>query len=361
MRTAVVRILAVVVLVAGLGWAAPVAGACACGAMEPADQRNLGVNSETAAILFDGQSETVALSMGLDTDSSDVAFLLPLPTKAELDVAGDDLFDQLHERTRPEVKVRYSYDLRFWLAGSGGPEGGAPVGGARVVGHQQVGDYDVVQLTGEASAVGDWLSDNGFRTRDEVIDGLGHYLEQGWVVMAVKLVFTSDEFSGGAAPLVVRFPTDQLVYPMRLSALATSSQSVRFYVFADHRQQVGIDGRSFDTTFAGWVDGDGLRAEGLDQAADLVGQRRWFLTRIDDQVLPDRITGDLEFAPAPEGDVEHREVIWRTEERGGLVVAGIVAVAVLVTAVGVVVSVVKHRRAQRRWRDAHAKPEGGTG
>ena len=343
MSTTVVRMVTALALVVGLSWVGPIAGACACGAMEPSDQRGLGVNSETAAILFDGQTETVALSMGLETDSSGVAFLLPLPAKAELEVAG-----------------AHSYDLRFWLAGDS--SGGAPEeAGVEVVGRQQVGDYDVVQLSGDGSAVGAWLSDNGFRTRDEVLSGLDHYLQQGWIVLAVKLAFEGDQFQGGTAPLLVRFPTTELVYPMRLSALAESAQQVRFYVFADHRQEVTIGGRALDTSFAGWVDAEAFGEAGHEQAAALVGERRWFLTRIDDQVVPEEVTGDLEFAPAPEGDVEHREVIWRTEQRGGLVVLGIVGLVVVLVAATAVVSVLSHRRARRRWRDAHAGPLDPTG
>lgn len=348
---------AMLVVVLGVGWITPVAGACACGAMEPLNgSPNLGVDSETAAILFDGEQETIALSMGLQTESPDVAFLLPLPAQAEVDVAGERLFDDLFEQTRPERRTRYTYDPRFWLAGSGdGVAGAPPTGGATVVGRQVVGDYDVVQLTGTADAVGDWLADNGFRVREEVVTGLGDYLDQDWVVMAVKLSFEG-EFDGGTAPLVARFPTDQLVYPMQLSALADTRQSVRFYVFADHRQQISIGDRTLDTTYAGWVDGATFTDQEWDDAAALVGDRRWFLTRVDAQLRPEVITGDLSFTVDPDGDVEHRDIIWTTEDRGWIVVLAGLGVIVVGLAVVVGVSIRRHRRAQRVWREMHTGP-----
>ncbi len=356
MRTAWRRLAAMLAVVLGLGWLTPVAGACACGAMEPlSGSPTLGVNSETAAILFDGEQETIALSMGLQTESPDVAFLLPLPARSEVEVAGDDLFADLFEYTRPERRTRYSYDLRFWLAGAG-DGAGAPVGtGATVVGRQVVGDYDVVQLSGTAAQVGEWLAENGFRVRDEVVNGLGHYLDRGWVVMAVKLSFDG-EFEGGTEPLVVRFPTDELVYPMQLSSLATAAQAVRFYVFADHRQQIGIGDRDLDTTFAGWVDAATLTDQGFDDAAALVGQRRWFLTRVDDQLPPRAITGDLRFAADPAGDAEHREVIWVTEERGWVILLAGFGLVLVAIATGTILAVLRHRRSQRAWRNDHSGP-----
>lgn len=316
----------------------PPAYACACGAMEPVEGRDLGVESETAAIRFDGSTETIALSMNLNTDSEQVAFLLPLPTRAEPGLGGTELFDELYEHTRPEERVRYDY-WPDWGAAGAGAAGDGTGREVEVLGRQQVGNYDVVQLTGEQRAVGQWLTDNGFRTRPEVLAGLADYLADGWVVMAVKLAFVGP-FRGPMAPLTVSFPTTGLVYPMLLSSQADHTQRLRFYVFADHRLDLSIGSSQLETTFAGWVDGGELQAAGYLDAAAFAGDHRWFLTRVDDRIRPERITTDLQFARSAHGDAEHREVTWRTVDRGDqtllaaaiVLVAGVAVTAVLVRA-----------------------------
>lgn len=349
-RRALHGILALVFALVLAGPVAPVAYACACGAMEPEDQKELGVDSESAAIMFDGATETIALSMGLSTDSPEVAFLMPLPVRAEARLGGQELFDQLYEHTKPVEVVEYDY----WPGapdGAGAVPGSGRTGGAVVVGRQRVGNYDVVQLTGEQRAVGQWLDDSGFRARPQVLDGLGDYLSEGWVVMAVKLAFES-EFSGGMAPLVVTFPTTELVYPMMLSALAEGRQTLRFYVFAGHRQDLSIGDRQLQTTFAGWVDGPSLRDAGHDEVAELVGDRRWFLTRVDDTVQPSRITTDLQFTESAEGDTEYHRTTTRTVDRSWVTLLAIAGGLVVVIGGTTLAAVLVHRRARRDWQGA---------
>ncbi|MFW6597069.1 DUF2330 domain-containing protein [Propionibacteriaceae bacterium Y2011] len=346
----VLRVVTAVVLLVTLGWAVPSAHACACGAVEPSNERELGVNSETAAIMYDGTTETMAISMGLQTSSPEAAFLLPLPTTAEVATADKELFDQLFDYTKPETRTRY----RYWEFGDGSGGGGAPgsgatEGGATVEGRQRVGDYDVVQLSGTADEVGEWLTENDFRVRPDVVAGLGEYLDQDWNVMAVKLVFDGD-FTGAMVPLVVSFPTDELVYPMKLSGLAERRQNLRFYVFAEHRMDVRIGDTELSTYFAGRVDAATLREAGAPAAADLVGDGEYVLTRIDDQVRPDRITDDLGFSPHTAGDVEHREVEWVTVDRTWVTVLAIVGGVLVLAGATSAVALVSYRRGRRAWR-----------
>lgn len=340
-----VRIILALVLVAGSFVAAAPAHACACGAMEPSNQRELGVNSETAAIVFDGTTETVALSMSLQTSSDQVALLLPLPSAAVPGVGGTDLFDQLFDLTRPEVQYWDDWAIRRGDAAGGAPGAGS-TGGAVVIGRQRVGDYDVAQLKGSAAAVTDWLNGNGFRTRPEVVAALGEYLARGWSVLAATLVFDG-EFSGAMAPLVVRFPTTEVVYPMKLSRLATNAQQLRFYVFADHRVDVAIGGRPLETWYAGRVDGATLRQQGRAAIADLLANRSFFLTRVDGHVPPQRITTDLEVSPSEKGDAEHREVVRVRVDRSWVTRLGIAVGVVLVVGFATAVLLTRRRRRDR--------------
>jgi len=339
-----VRALLALVLVAGLTVAVTPAYACACGAMEPREQQDLGVNSETAAIVFDGTNETVALSMALQTSSEQVALLLPLPAAATPSLGGAGLFDQLFDLTRPEVRYRDDYAIRMGGNDAGAAPGGAATGDVQVLGHQRVGDYDVAQLKGTSAAVRDWLTEHGFRTRAEVVAALGQYLDQGWSVLAATLVFERGEFSGSMAPLVVSFPTSELVYPMKLSRLATSAQDLRFYVFATHRMDVAVGDQELTTSFAGRVDPGTLRQDGRTAIADLLGDQPYFLTRVDGTVAPARITTDLRVTPSSAGDTEYRDIVWVRRDRSWVTELGIATGVVVLLAAGGIVLAVRRRR-----------------
>lgn len=329
---------------AGSAVVLPPAFACACGAMEPSGQRSLGVDGETAAIVHDGTTQTVAMGMSLSTDAASVAFLLPVPRRAEVSVAGPELFDQLFDHTRPEVVTRYEFRPRF-LRGDGAPGSAGGGAGVQVVGRQQVGDYDVAQLTGRSDAVATWLSDNGYRVRPAVVAGLDVYLREGWVVVAAKLVFDSERFAGAMRPLVLRFASEEIVYPMRLSALAEDRQQVRFYVFAEHRVDAMVGVRTLRPSFAGRVDAAGLTAGGAPAAAELIGDRPYFLTRFDDTLDPDAITTDLIIDRAADGDVEFRPTRTVTVDVSDQVLLG--AGAALLIIAGVIVAVVLRTRRAR--------------
>ncbi|SDD18943.1 DUF2330 domain-containing protein [Auraticoccus monumenti] len=318
MRPALRLLLALAVL---LGWwvVAPDARACACGAVEPADGHRLSADGEQAAIVFDGTRQTTAISMGLEGDGEELAFLLPVPATAELSLAPDDLFTVLDKHTRPEVRTEYRY-LPVLMGGPGdGAPGGAP--GVDVTRRQQIGDYDVAELSGEPGAVGTWLEQNGFRVREEVLAGLGVYLEEGWRVLAVRLVLDAVP-DGPSQPLVATFATDHAVYPMRLGATATRSQAVRLYVLAEHRVVAEVEGSdALRVRYAG------PPPAAMDVLGSLPGEP--VLTAFDDSLNPRSIDGDVLFTVDPAGDVPYRQVRVVVEDRSWVTLVGVAGVLLL--------------------------------
>lgn len=76
-------------------------------------------------------------------------------------------------------------------------------------------------ITGsDASALREWLKENNtpLPPQDEPI--LAEYIRDGWSFAAIKLKVRS-EAEGAPAPLLLRFPTPEPVYPMRLTSTAT--------------------------------------------------------------------------------------------------------------------------------------------
>lgn len=320
MRVLVRLVLALSVLTAG--WVgAPTASACACGAVEPRNDKTLRATGEQAVVVFDGRRQSTAISMNLTGDGADVAFLLPVPATAELDLAPDDLFAELYEHTRPVVRTEYRY-LPTLMAGAGAEA--APGSGVDVTRRERIGDYDVVEIGGNPEAVGRWLDGNGFRTRAEVLAPLGTYLDDGWRVLAVRLVLDAAP-DGPSQPLVASFDTDRAVYPMRLGAAAETTQDLRLYVLAEHRMVADLAGSGeLDVVYAG------ESTPALDAVGTLPGPG--VLTVFDAGISPSNIEGDVLLSVDPAGDAPYRDSVVQYVDRSDVTLAvglGVVLVAQL--------------------------------
>ena len=337
------RLLLVVLTGLGAMLAGPgVANACACGA---AIADELTPVRETALVELDGRAEHVTLNIGADTTSDSVAFLMPVPSRAEFAIADGALFTELDEVSKPRVEYREEV-----VDGDGSGGAAAPGGEVTVVDHVEVGPYELAQLSGtDDQAVSDWLTAKDFTLPPDLAGHLRPYLAEGWLVVAVHLrpETAGETFDDALPPMRISFATDEPVYPMRLSAAADHGQPLRLYVLADHRMDVTDPTPGDDEpelNFAGWLTPG--RLHGHPELAKLVPGRR-FLTRYDAWVDPVEVTGDIHFTRAAE-DTAYRAVVVETRYvqgasaaeitfvvLGGLVLAGFAAWAV---------SVVRRRR-----------------
>lgn len=68
---------------------------------------------------------------------------------------------------------------------------------------------------------------------------MGDYVDDGWRFVAIRL---PDTGAGALKPLRVGFAADELVYPMKLTSLATAPVDLTLYVLAEQRRGVaGLD------------------------------------------------------------------------------------------------------------------------
>jgi hypothetical protein len=312
-------------------------GACACGAFVAND--TLSAQQETALVDLTGRTESITLSVLARSSADEAAFLMPVPARARFEVADADLFAELDEISKPDIEVR---QVEVDGDGSGGAAPGGS--GATVVDRVEVGPFDVAQLSGtDATAVADWLGDNGFTMPADLSGALTPYLAEGWLVVAVRLAPASGNLEEGLPPMRVSFETDTPVYPMRLSATAEYTQPLRLYVLADHRVDISNpapEGAAPDLTFAGRVE-PGPAHPALSET--LAGPR--FLTRYDGEFAPDLITDDIAITAAAT-DEPYRAVVVVTEYVTSTWPGEALAIVVLVGAAAAVaaVAIVAFRR-----------------
>lgn len=288
-----------VTLVQAVGVAAP-AVACACGGVEAPEGESVSVNEESAVVRHDGETEDILLSFDMFTSAQDVALILPLPARAELDLADVDTLGQLARATRPEVVERKVLrGLQLPVIG-GAPAGEGTTAGAppsvRVLEQRELGPFTATQLTSTSTGtLTQWLQDNGYRVRDEVVESTRPYLREGWVIAAIRLTAGPDAphaLDGELQPIRATFPSREIVYPMRMQAQAISVSTLRVYTLTEHRTEVDFGAIEPEVAFAG-----PLRAADVPRGSTLaeLTQGAPFVTRFDAYVRPDDVTSDMTF------------------------------------------------------------------
>ncbi|WP_327130867.1 DUF2330 domain-containing protein [Streptomyces sp. NBC_01343] len=333
--------LLLVLLATQLGSLISPAYACGCGAMIPEGYARIGVERETSVVRFDGRTEQIVMRFVVRGDAPRAAWIMPVPGRATVELGDGEMFRQLTWLTRPEFKTRgyfWPRDQDWPFSSTTGDSVGAALPGSGdpavgVVGRERLGDFDVARLTAtDPDALRTWLEANGFKLPDGLSAELKPYVDQKWEYVAVRLAprEAGKPLKGTLDPLKIRFDSDRLVYPMRLSRLAKTPQSLGLYILADHRMEPAsaIGGAEPKVTFAG-------RVTPQDGLATLTGGKPAFLTAIDQEFPePARIDGDHELR-ATAADTPYRKVIYHGEllTVGGvpawlLTVAGVLAALV---------------------------------
>ncbi|MBT2480625.1 DUF2330 domain-containing protein [Streptomyces sp. ISL-94] len=292
--------------------------ACGCGAMVPDGQSRIGVDRETSVVRWDGRTEQIVMRFTVGGDAHRAAWIMPVPGRATVELGDAGMFGELAWLTRPERRTRSYFWPRGgdWPFSSGARDGlasalpGSADAGVGVVGREQLGDFDVARLTAtDPDALKNWLESNGFKLPDRLAAEVKPYVDQKWEYVAVRLAPRQQGkvLRGDLDPLKIRFESPRLVYPMRLSRMARTPQSLGLYVLADHRMEPGsaIGGSAPKVTFAGTVTPkDGPLAE-------LAGDKQVFLTAIDQEFPePGRIDADHELRAAP-ADAPYRRAVYR--------------------------------------------------
>ncbi|MFL5804066.1 MAG: DUF2330 domain-containing protein [Roseiflexaceae bacterium] len=292
------------------------AAARACGM--PLDAR---IPAEQALIVFTGGREEIITSVQLQSDKPGAAVIFPVPGEPTVGaVSSETLFTYLADVTRPQERFEEQLVWRDVETA-----GGAPPRGVSVLGQEIVGGYSVARLAADdAGALQDWLDENGYRAPSGAAPILRSYIDAGWKFVAVKLA-PGQLAAGALKPLRMAFDTPEIVYPMRLGALADQPLDVLLYVLADHR----VDIAGMETEYAGPV-------ARLDQAppADIAALfQAPYLTRLrNSAIAPATLTNDYMARPAPTDEpfrkVTVRMVFINGWDRMALPIAGLILVII---------------------------------
>lgn len=208
-------------LILTLGFA-DVAPSHAC-APAPPEGAFVQIAEETALIVWEPEAkrEHFVRRGAFRTGAKDFGFLVPTPTKPELNAVPDTTLSQFEELTRPEIvhETHYSvnplplvlYPFFLFLARSAPEAALAPV---RVLDAKRVAGYDAVVLEADdANALADWLKTHGYDARPALRNWLRPYVDAHWKITAFKIVAGETTIETDAIRMT--FTTDKPVYPYR--------------------------------------------------------------------------------------------------------------------------------------------------
>ncbi len=210
--------------------AAAPARACGCGVALLAD-----VTRERALVIDRPGREEIIASFDLQPDGAGrPAIVLPVPSDPEVEeiTTGDPLF---------------YLDIATTARTASGGGDDAAAGAVDVIGREVIGGYDVARLRADdAGALDDWLADNGYTLPEGAEPILADYVDEDWRFVAIRL---APGAGGSLRPLRIAFDTDEPVYPMRLSQLASVPIDLTLYVLSSAERTV----EGLDVAYAGRV------------------------------------------------------------------------------------------------------------
>jgi hypothetical protein len=304
------RLLAGLVLAAGLTIAAP-AYACACGALVDQPGGDTEVTSETALVVWDGETETIVLRLSTRTDAVNAGLLVPTPSPATADLADEQVFTDLADVTAPRTESRWHLFGPPLLGGGGGGDdtsAGGPSGGVEVLASVDLGPLRATTIAAaNTPALQSWLTSHDYDASPDLLASVAPYVQEGWTFVAVQLTTAGESLDGDLPPIAMRFTSHKAVYPMRMSSTADDAQQPLVYVLAQHRMlrtdPVASGATRPDIAFAGPVSAADVRAPDL---------RKWlattpYLTK-SSQWLPDpsEVVSDFTYEAAADDSPFHQ-------------------------------------------------------
>ena len=272
--------------------------------------------AQQAYIRYDAESATEQLSIlpSFRGDASAFAWVVPVPSLPRVEPEEFDLFRDLDQATRIVYRSRdgdWGCSRRYDVYDAGA----APADQVDIIESVLVGYYQtLVVAASDASALTDSLADWGFLHEDNLDDvtaALSTYVERSWYFVAMKvdsaaladldLPYYGGYYGGGLEPIRLTFTSDDLVYPMRISAVSASEATrVHIYVNADHRMTfAGADTRYANRFTAREIDGleyYPTLASRL-QAGDFLTKlyRAYNPAQMDEDLILTRAADDVEF------------------------------------------------------------------
>jgi len=193
----------------------------------------------------------IQINIDPDTNAEKFGWLVPLASVPEFSVGSQPLFTTLLASSVPTYGLTTTFescgfstdsagvsssDPGASASGDGGSTGAGESGDEpSVLKEEQIGAFQIAVLqAGTVESIKTWLLDNGYVWDENASDILQQYLDEGNVIVALKL-------AAGAGvedvhPITFRYAAVDTCFPLRLTRIAAvENMDIRVFVLADHR------------------------------------------------------------------------------------------------------------------------------
>ncbi len=221
----------------------------ACGGFFCSGQQ-IDQTGERVLFVIDEESGRVQahIQIQFQGDANDFSWVVPVTVVPEFSAGSDDVFASLLGSTMPRFvrEERYDDDCGYGGDADSDTDGdtdtdtGTSTGtgsGARdevtVLAAGVAGPYETIVVDGtDPEALQDWLVENGFDVPDSSLPIIASYIEQGFYFAGLKL--QKGQEAGDLRPIVLDMASDEACLPIRLTAIAaTSDMPITIWVLAN--------------------------------------------------------------------------------------------------------------------------------
>lgn len=176
---------------------------------------------QKAVIFFEDGMETLIISTSFKGDTEDFGWVVPTPSRPEVEKSSKEIFTALKELT--EIQEDYPRAAGFGLDLMS--EKGA--NSVYVLEEKKIEYYDIAVLAAnDKDALVDWLNKNDYHFPKQYSYILDSYIQNKWFFTAVKITkdvatknLQQDMWSGSLIPLQFKFLTNRPVYPLKISSV----------------------------------------------------------------------------------------------------------------------------------------------
>jgi hypothetical protein len=202
------------------------------------------INQAAEQIVFRQQDDQVTAMVRIlySGDAEDFSWVVPVPDTPEISLGADATFNELDFVTRPQFLLDQTGNVceqdRFVNSPVAVPlneSDAADNDGVTIEEELTIGPFDIDIISSDnADDMSIWLQDNGYLLTDRGSALIEPYVLAGMKFVAVKL--RSGEASGSIQPLIMTYPSDKPMVPIRLTAIAAQDDmGVLVWVVNDAR------------------------------------------------------------------------------------------------------------------------------
>jgi hypothetical protein len=240
--------------------------------------QNIPVDQSAERIIFtvDPGQISAYVQINYTGDAPNFAWVVPVPSVPEVDVAEMSSFDELQAATDPVFMLPPMPDCMLdSMPMPAAAESAAGSGDVTVYSSGEAGPYayDVVGTeTGNTRALIDWLNENNYRITPEMEPLVFVYVEEGMLFLAMKL--QPDQGVQDIQPVKMTYQSERPMIPLRLTAVAANpNMGIYTWIFGRGQAepqnyaklQISDNDLSLNSPFGGGVNYLQLVASGVDR------------------------------------------------------------------------------------------------